>query len=108
VLTPAHALALAGRHQHAALRDAAAFATAMGQSVAFLCRRGPEGVEFEAVALDSARTCAIVDAEGRLRYVAAGPRDPWERAARASAATTTRTGPSRIAEQALAAAARPR
>lgn len=109
VLTPDHALDLAGRHQRAALREATAFAHGLGQGVAFLCRRGPAGTEFEAVALESARTCAVVGADGRLRYVAgARPRDPWERTVHSSAATTTRTGPRRVAERALAAAARPR
>jgi hypothetical protein len=109
VLTTDRAIDLAGRHQRAALREAAAFAASLGESAAFLCRRGPEGPEFEAVALDSARTYAVVDADGRLRHVAGGRRrDPGRAAARSGARTAARTGARRIAEQALAAAARPR
>jgi hypothetical protein len=105
VLTTDHAIALAARHQRRALRDAAAFATTLGESVGFLCRRGPEGHEFEAIAMESARTCAIVDADGNLRYVASGlPRGPVPRAA----ATAERSGVRRTAERALAAAARGR
>jgi hypothetical protein len=101
VLTADDAIALASRHQRQALRDAAAFATTMGEGVGFLCRRGPEGAEFEVVALSLARTCAIVDADGRLRYVASGPlRD----AGRHAAASAERTGARRAAERALAAA----
>lgn len=101
VLTADHAIALAPRHQRRALRDAAAFARTVGEPVGFLCRRSPEGAEFEAVALESARTCAIVDADGGLRYVAGGlPRD----SRRQTAATAERTGPRRTAERALGAA----
>jgi hypothetical protein len=101
VLTADHAVALASRHQRRALRDAAAFATTVGEPVGFLWRRGPEGPEFEAVALGSARTCAIVGTDGGLRYVAGGrPRDSRRR----KAARAERTGPRRAAERALAAA----
>jgi hypothetical protein len=101
VLTVDHALAIAARHQREGLRDAAAFGSSLGETVGFLCRRGPEGTEFEAVALGSARTCAIVDADGHLRYVAGGrPRDAFRRAA----ARAQRTGARRAAERALAAA----
>ena len=75
----------------------------------FLCRRGPEGTEFEAVALDSARACAVAGADGRLRYVTGDrPGDAGKRAARSSALGAMRTGARRRAEQALAAAARRR
>jgi len=101
MLTADHAVALAPRHQRRALRDAAAFATTVGGAVGFLCRLSPEGPEFEAVALGSARTCAVVGADGGLRYVAGGlPRDSRRR----MAATVERTGPRRAAERALAAA----
>jgi hypothetical protein len=101
VLTVDHALAIAARHQREGLRDAAAFASSLGETVGFLCRRGPEGTEFEAVALGSARTCAIIDADGRLRYVAGAlRRDPARRAAN----TAPRAGVLRAAERALAAA----
>jgi len=69
VLSPAHALELAARHQRRAVRDAIAHAAALRQPVGFLCRPGAAGAEFEAVALGSARTCAVIDAAGRLRYV---------------------------------------
>jgi len=105
VLTPDHAIALAARHQRQALRDAAAFAATLGESVGFLCRRVATGTEFEAIALGSARTCAVVAADGDLRYVAGGlPRDPWWRAARPAPAGTERTGVRVAAERALAAA----
>jgi hypothetical protein len=101
VLTPEHAIALAARHQRPALRDAAAFADTLGEPVGFLCRRKPEGTEFEAIALASARTCAIVDTDGGLRYVAGAlRRDP----ARRAADTAPRAGVLRAAERALAAA----
>jgi hypothetical protein len=108
VLTPDHAIALAPRHQRQAIRDAAAFADALGEPVGFLCRRAADGTEFEAVALDSARTCAIVAADGGLHYVAGGaPRDAWRRDV-PGAAAAERRGARRVAERALAAAARPR
>jgi hypothetical protein len=109
VLTPDHAIALATRHQRRAIRDAAAFAAALDEPVGFLCRRGPDGTVFEAVALASARTCAVIDAEGALRHIAGGaPRDPWTRADPSGAAVAERTRVRRVAERALAATARPR
>jgi hypothetical protein len=106
VLTPDQAIALAPRHQRRALRDAAAFASGVGEAVGFLCRRVPGGTEFEAVALDSARTCAVIDADGGLRRVAGGaPRDPWRPIA-SRARTAERTGVRRAAERALAAGRR--
>jgi hypothetical protein len=109
VLTLDRVLDLADRHQRDALRDVAAYASAIGEPVAFLVRRGPAGLAFEAVALGSARTCAVVDEEGGLRYVAgARVRDPWQRATRPGAAAGAHTGSRRVAERALEAAARPR
>src|SRR4051794_41961970 len=70
MLTAARALELAGRHQARALRDAAGHATALGEPVGFLRRPVAGGAVFEAVALDSARTCAVVDEHGALRFVA--------------------------------------
>jgi hypothetical protein len=103
VLTPAHALELADRRQRAGLRDAIAYAQALGEPVGFLCRPGPAGAEFEAVALGSARTCAVVDAAGRLHYVTAGAPRTEVRAERRVA-----RGTRHVVEQALAAAGRPR
>ena len=109
MLTHERALELAERHQRDALRDVAAYTSAIGEPVAFLVRRGPAGLAFEAVALGSARTCAIVDEEGGLRYIAGGRvRDPWQRAARQDAAAGAHAGPRRVAEHALTATARPR
>jgi hypothetical protein len=105
VLTATRALEVAARHQRRALVDAAEYATALGEPVAFLRRAVPGGAVFEAVALDSARTCAVVDARGELSLVS-GPRraQPERRAA-------TRPRFSAIigaADAALAAAARSR
>jgi hypothetical protein len=109
VLSPDHAIASAARHQRRAIRAAAAFADALGEPVGFLCRRDPEGMEFEAVALDSARTCAIVGPDGRLRHVSGGaPRDPSRRPGRLVRGTAERTGVRSAAERALAASARTR
>jgi hypothetical protein len=109
VLTSDDAIALAARHQRQALRDVAAFADALGEPVGFLHRRRATGTEFEAVALDSARTCAVVGADGTLRYVAGGvPRDPSRPVGRRAPARGPHTGVRRVAERALAATARPR
>jgi hypothetical protein len=81
MLTPSQALAGAYPHQKRALRHAAEYATVLGEPVGFLRRPVAGGAVFEAVALGSARTCAVVDEDGALRFVAA-PRhdDPWARA----------------------------
>jgi hypothetical protein len=107
MLTATRALEVAARHQRRALIEAAEYATALGEPVGFLRRHGPGGAEFEAVALESARTCAVVDARGELRRVAVErPRpEPHRRpvpAPRFSASV------SRAAERALVACARPR
>jgi hypothetical protein len=105
MLTASRALELAARHQLRAVRDATEYATALGEPVAFLRRRVPGGTVFEAVALDSARTCAIVDEHGALRFVAGERPGP---AARRPAPVRLRAGLRRAAEAALVGAARPR
>jgi hypothetical protein len=82
MLTPTQAIDGADPSQRRALRRAAQFATALGEPVGFLRRPVPGGAVFEAVALGSARTCAVVEADGGLRFVAAPRRDdPWGRGA---------------------------
>ena len=77
MLSADHAIALAGRRQRRALREAAGFAAVLGEPVGFLRRVVPGGTVFEAIALDSARTCAIVDERGALRLApAAVVREP--------------------------------
>jgi hypothetical protein len=99
------ALELAARHQLRAVRDATEYAAALGEPVGFLHRRVAGGAVFEAVALDSARTCAVVDEHGTLRFVAGErPADAFRRAA----PPRFRSGGRRAAEAALVAAARPR
>jgi hypothetical protein len=105
VLTATRALELAGRHQAGAVRDAADYAATLGEPVGFLRRPVAGGAVFEAVALDSARTCAVVDEHGALRFVA-GER-PAE-ALRHPAPARFRAGVRRAAEAALVSAARPR
>jgi hypothetical protein len=105
MLTATRALALADRHQLHAVRDAADYALALGEPVGFLRRRVAGGAVFEAVALDSARTCAVVDERGALRFVGG------ERPAamlRRPAPPRVRAGVRRAAEAALVAAAHPR
>jgi hypothetical protein len=104
MLTTAEALEVAARHQRQALGDAAAYAGALGEPVRFLRRTVPGGAIFEAVALGSARTCAVVDARGELRLVA-GER----RSSRVGHAAAPRFSASvvRAAEAALVASARP-
>jgi hypothetical protein len=104
MLTATRALEVAARHQRRALVDAAQYATALGEPVGFLRRSVPGGAVFEAVALDSARTCAVVDARGELRLVE-GERRPSHGGA---VPMRFSTGVSRAAEAALAACARPR
>jgi len=105
MLNSTRALELAGRHQRGAVREAADYAAALGEPVGFLRRAVAGGAVFEAVALDSARTCAIVDEHGTLRLVA-GER-PGD-ALRRPAPPRFRAGARRAAEAALVAAARPR
>jgi hypothetical protein len=107
MLTPTRALELAAPHQRAALIEAAEYATALGEPVGFLRRTVPGGAVFEAVALDAARTCAVVDARGELRLVA-GPKRPAKPHGRPVPATRFSTRVSRAAERALVASARPR
>jgi hypothetical protein len=105
MLNATRALELAGRHQRGAVREAADYAAALGEPVGFLRRAVPGGAVFEAVALDSARTCAVIDEHGTLRLVA-GER-PGE-VLRRPATPRFRAGAQRAAEAALVAAARPR
>jgi len=107
MLTAPEALALADRRQRRAVSDAAAFAAALGEPVRFVHRLLPAGgMVFEAVALDSARTCAVVDEHGALRLVAdeRSP-EPWERPATLAPRVPGATR--RAAEAALRTAARP-
>ena len=106
MLTATRALELAGRHQARALRDAAAHAATLGEPVGFLRHAVACGAIFEAVALDSARTCAVVDEHGALRLVS-GER-PGAAFRRPAPAPRFRTSVRRVAEAALVAAARPR
>jgi hypothetical protein len=78
MLTAELAFDIADRSQRRGLLDALAFGAAMGSPVRFICRRGPDGPEFEAVMIHSARTCATVSAEGELTWLAGRrARDPW-------------------------------
>jgi hypothetical protein len=80
MLSTEQALALADRRQRRALIEADAFATAMGSPVRFICCHRPEGVEFEAVMVGSARTCATVSTRGELSWPASRrPREAWTR-----------------------------
>lgn len=79
MITADHAIELAHRRQRRALREAAGFAAVLGEPVGFLRRPVAGGTVFEAVALESARTCAIVDERGTLRLAPPAPvREPWE------------------------------
>ena len=101
-------LELADRRQRRAVLDAAAFAASLGEPVRFVLRRAPGGgAGFEAVALESARTCAIVDELGALRYIAEGGGAPWQRAGVEVRAPRFHAGTRLAAERALRAAARP-
>jgi hypothetical protein len=106
MLTATTALEIAARHQRRGLISAAEYATALGEPVGFLRRAVPGGAVFEAVALDSARTCAVVDARGELQLVD-GERRP-ARAHRRQAATRFSSSVARAADAALSACARPR
>jgi hypothetical protein len=105
MLTVARALELAGRHQARALRDAADHGAALGEPIGFLRRPVAGGAVFEAVALDSARTCAVVDQHGALRFVS-GER-PGVAFHRPVPVRRFRATARRAAERALVAAARP-
>jgi hypothetical protein len=105
MLTVTRALEAAARHQRRALVDAAEYARALGEPVAFLRRAVAGGAVFEAIALDSARTCAVVDARGELSLVG-GERRP--QAHRAPPPERFATSVGRAAEAALLACARPR
>jgi hypothetical protein len=107
MLTATRALEVAARHQRRALVAAAEYATALGEPVGFLRRYVPSGTVFEVVAMDSARTCAVVDARGELRHVA-GERPRPEPHRRPVPATRFSASVSRAAERALVACARPR
>jgi hypothetical protein len=112
MLTPDRAIALADRRQHRAVREAAGFAASLGGPVGFVRRAVPGGTVFEAVALDSARTCAVVDERGALRLAPrAVGRDASGRtgddAPVAVAAPRVGAATRRAAERALATAARP-
>jgi hypothetical protein len=103
MLTATRALDIAARHQRRALIDAAEYAGALGEPVGFVRRTVPGGAVFEAVALDSARTCAVVDARGELRLVE-GERRPQPQTAPARFSSSV----GRAADAALVACARPR
>jgi hypothetical protein len=105
MLTADQAIALADRRQRRAVREAACLAEALGQPVGFVRRAVPGGATFEAVALGAARTCAIVDEGGALRFAPVARRgapDTPAPARRLEASTRE------AAERALRAAARPR
>ena len=107
MLTATRALEVAARHQRGALIEAAEYAGALGEPIGFLRRTVPGGAVFEAVALDSARTCAVVDGRGELRLVA-GDKRPSEPHPRATPPARFSASVSRAAERALVACARPR
>jgi hypothetical protein len=113
------AIALASRRQRRAVRRAADFAASLGEPVGFVRRAVPGGTVFEAIALDSARACAVVDERGTLCLAPPAPaREPWSSAGLDDADGETaeprpamqRFGASarRAAEDALVSAARPR
>lgn len=102
MLTATRALEVAPRHQRRALIDATEYASALGEPVGFVRRAFAGGAVFEAVALDSARTCAVVDAHGALRLVEGGRR-PAPRPLPTRFPASVR----RAAEAALIASARP-
>jgi hypothetical protein len=118
MITAQHAIEVAHRRQRRALREAAGFAAVLGEPVGFVRRAVAGGTVFEAVALDSARTCAVVDERGTLRLAPpARPREPWaysgplDRDALAAdpapPVVAPRFGSRAAAERALVAAARP-
>jgi len=111
MLTADRAIEIAGRRQRHAVREAAGFAAVLGEPVGFLRRTVPGGAVFEAVALDSARTCAVIDEHGTLRLAPPAPaREVWERGDATPAPPPTprfRAGARHAAERALQMAARP-
>jgi len=111
MLTADHAIGIAGRRQRRAVREAAGFAAVLGEPVGFLRRAVAGGAVFEAVALDSARTCAVIDEHGTLRLAPpAQARETSERGDASAAPTPTprfRAGARHAAERALRTAARP-
>jgi hypothetical protein len=108
VLSADHAIELADRRQRRALREAAGFAAVLGEPVGFLRRAVPGGAVFEAVALRSARTCAIVDEHGALRLAPApASSEPWDRANAPTPVPRFSAAARRAAERTLTAAARP-
>jgi hypothetical protein len=108
MLAAVNAIELADRRQRRALREAAGFAAVLGEPVAFLRRSVPGGVVFEAVALESARTCAIVDEHGALRLApAAPPAEPRDRPVAAAPVPRFSAMTRRAAERALTATTRP-
>jgi len=107
MLAADHAIEIAGRRQRRAVREAAGFAAVLGEPVGFLRRAVPGGAVFEAVALDSARTCALIDEHGTLRLAPpAQARETWERGD-ATPTPRFRAGARHAAERALQTAARP-
>jgi hypothetical protein len=107
MLTTAKAIERAARPQRGAILEAAAHAAVLGEPVGFLCRPVAGGAVFEAVALDSARTCAAIDLRGALRFVSgARPADAFHRPR--PGGSRFRADIERTAEAALVAAARPR
>jgi hypothetical protein len=102
MLTATRAFEVAARHQRRALVEAAEYATALGEPVGFLRTTVAGGAVFEVVALESARTCAVVDARGELRLVEGARRSQLSAPGRFSARTM------RDADAALVACARPR
>ena len=107
MLNATRAFEIAARRQRRALIDAAEYAASLGEPVGFLRRHVPGGAVFEVIALDSARTCAVVDARGELRRVA-GDRPRPEPHVRPVPVTRFSASVSRAAERALVARARPR
>jgi hypothetical protein len=80
LMTCEQALATARSRQRRGLRDVARLCEALGEPVRFLRHDAPRGVEFEAIGLNSARTCAHVAADGAVTYPARARR--FERQAR--------------------------
>ena len=111
MLTADHAIEIAGRRQRRAVREAAGFAAVLGEPVGFLHRTVPGGAVFEAVALGSARTCALIDEHGTLRLAPPAPaREMGARGDATPAPAPTprfRPGARHAAERALQTAARP-
>jgi hypothetical protein len=107
MLSADRAVALADRRQRRAVREAAALGAMLGGPVGFVQRAVPGGAVFEAVALDSARTCAVVDERGELRLPPrAARRDPADAGHEAPTARFG-VGAREAAERALVTAARP-